>query len=225
MLDVGVQYWTSRGFAVVDVDYGGSSGYGRPYRELLRGQWGVVDVADFARRGPVARRLRPGRPCRLCIRGRSAGGYTTLAALARDDTPFAAGADHFGVADLEALARDTHKFESRYLDGLLGPYPAERDGYVERSPITHVDRFARPLIVLQGAEDATCRPRSRRRSSPRCAARACGGVPALRGRAARFRRAENVRRALDAELSFYAQVLGFPHGEGQIEPVEVENLP
>ena len=226
VLSVGVQYWTSRGFAVVDVDYGGSSGYGRPYRELLAGSWGVVDVADCL---AAARALgQRGRvdPARLCIRGGSAGGYTTLAALARDDTPFAAGADHFGVADLEALARDTHKFESRYLDGLVGPYPAAREVYVERSPITHVDRLARPLIVLQGAEDAVVPPAQ---SEAIVAALRERGVPVayllFDGEQHGFRRAENVARALDAELSFYAQVLGFalPPAEG-VEPVEVENL-
>ena len=165
-------------------------------------------------------------PERLCIRGGSAGGYTTLAALARDDTPFAAGADHFGVADLEALARDTHKFESRYLDGLVGPYPAAREVYVERSPITHVEEFTRPLIVLQGAEDAVVPPAQ---SEAIVAALRHKGVPVayllFDGEQHGFRVAANVRRALDAELSFYAQVLGFPlpPGEG-IEPVEVENL-
>lgn len=224
VLTVGVQYWTSRGFAVADVDYGGSSGYGRPYRDLLRGQWGVVDVADCL----AAARALAGRglvdPERLCIRGGSAGGYTTLAALARDDTPFAAGADHFGVADLEALARDTHKFESRYLDGLVGPYPQERAVYVARSPITHVERFTRPLIVLQGAEDAIVPPAQ---SEAIVAALREKGVPVayllFDGEQHGFRRAENVRRALDAELSFYAQVLGFPH-DGGLARVEVENL-
>jgi dipeptidyl aminopeptidase/acylaminoacyl peptidase len=221
-----VQYWTSRGFAVVDVNYGGSTGYGRAFREQLAGQWGIVDVADCL---AAARHLaRTGHVDgeRLTIRGGSAGGFTTLAALVRADTPFAAGADLFGVADLEALARDTHKFESRYLDGLVGPYPAARDVYVERSPIHHVDRFSRPLIVLQGSEDPIVPP-----------AQSETIVDALRdrkipvayllfdGEQHGFRRAENIRRALDAELSFYAQVLGFnlPAEEG-IEPVAVENL-
>jgi dipeptidyl aminopeptidase/acylaminoacyl peptidase len=226
VLNVGVQYWTSRGFAVVDVDYGGSSGYGRPYRELLRGAWGVVDVADcLAAARALADRGRVD-PQRLCIRGGSAGGYTTLAALARDDTPFAAGADHYGVADLEALARDTHKFESRYLDGLLGPYPAARAVYVDRSPISHVERFTRPLIVLQGAEDAVVPPAQ---SEAIVAALRHKGVPVsyllFDGEQHGFRRAENVRRALDAELSFYAQVLGFPlPPDEDITPVQVENL-
>jgi dipeptidyl aminopeptidase/acylaminoacyl peptidase len=221
-----VQYWTSRGFAVVDVNYGGSTGYGRAFREELLGQWGVVDVADCLAAARYLARMGRVDGARLTIRGGSAGGFTTLAALARDDTPFAAGADHFGVADLEALARDTHKFESRYLDRLVGPYPEARNVYVERSPIHHVDRLNRPLIVLQGSEDVIVPP-----------AQSETIVDALRerkvpvayllfdGEQHGFRRAENIRRSLDAELSFYAQVLGFnlPAAEG-IEPVPVENL-
>jgi dipeptidyl aminopeptidase/acylaminoacyl peptidase len=226
VFSTGVQYWTSRGFAVVDVDYGGSTGYGRAFREELLGQWGIVDVADCL---AAARHLaRAGRVDgeRLAIRGGSAGGFTVLAALVRDDTPFAAGADHFGVADLEALARDTHKFESRYLDRLVGPYPAARDVYVERSPIHHVDRFTRPLIVLQGSEDAIVPPAQ---SETIVAALRDRKVPVayllFDGEQHGFRRAENIRRALDAELSFYAQVLGFnlPEEEG-IATVLVENL-
>ena len=225
-LSVGVQYWTSRGFAVVDVNYGGSTGYGRAYREELLEQWGVIDVADcLAAAGWLAAQGRVD-PDRLCIRGGSAGGYTTLAALARDDTPFAAGANHFGVADLEALATETHKFESRYLDRLVGPYPQAREVYLERSPIHHVDRFTRPLIVLQGAEDAIVPPSQ---SEMIVSALRARGVPVayllFDGEQHGFRRAENIRRALDAELSFYAQVLGFdlPAAEG-VEPVEIENL-
>jgi dipeptidyl aminopeptidase/acylaminoacyl peptidase len=225
-LSVAVQYWTSRGFAVVDVNYGGSTGYGRRYREQLRGAWGVVDVADCL---AVARHLADtGRvdAGRLCIRGGSAGGYTTLAALARHDTPFAAGANHFGVADLAALAAETHKFESRYLDGLVGPWPEAREVYAERSPISHVDRFARPLIVLQGSEDEIVPPAQ---SEMIVDALRAKGVPVayllFAGEQHGFRRSENIRRALDAELSFYGQVLGFalPPDEG-IEPVEIENL-
>ncbi len=226
VLSLGVQYWTSRGFAVVDVDYGGSTGYGRAYRQELLGEWGVIDVADcLAAARHLAERGRVDGN-RLCIRGGSAGGFTTLAALARDDTPFAAGADHFGVADLEALAADTHKFESRYLDRLVGPYPQARDVYVERSPIHHVERFTRPLIVLQGAEDEVVPPNQSEMIVDALRAR---GTPVayllFEGEQHGFRRAENIRRALDAELSFYGQVLGFdlPAEEG-IEPVVVENL-
>ena len=226
VLSVGVQYWTSRGFGVVDVNYGGSSGFGRAYREQLKGAWGIVDVADCL---AAARHLAvTGRADgdRLAIRGGSAGGYTTLAALAREDTPFSAGADHFGVADLEALAADTHKFESRYLDGLVGPYPHARAVYVERSPIHHVEQFHTPLIVLQGAEDAIVPPNQ---SEAIVEALRSRKVPVayllFPGEQHGFRRAENIRRALDAELSFYGQVFGFalPEAEG-IEPVVVENL-
>jgi dipeptidyl aminopeptidase/acylaminoacyl peptidase len=224
-LQLGTQYWTSRGFAVVDVNYGGSTGYGRAYRDQLRDSWGVVDIDDCE---AAARWLgEQGRvdPARLCIRGGSAGGYTTLAALAFRDT-FAAGASHYGVADLEALATETHKFESRYLDGLIGSYPARRDLYVERSPIHHVDGFDRPLAVFQGLEDEIVPPNQaemivdalRRRGVP------VAYVP-FEGEQHGFRRAENIRRALDGELSFYGQVFGFelPAAEG-IEPVPVENL-
>jgi dipeptidyl aminopeptidase/acylaminoacyl peptidase len=226
-LRLGVQYWTTRGFAVVDVNYGGSAGYGRGYRELLRGAWGVVDVEDCIAAARWLAEEHLVDPARLCIRGGSAGGFTTLAALAREDTPFAAGADYFGVADLEALARDTHKFESRYLDGLLGPYPAAREVYRERSPIDHIGALARPLIVLQGLEDEVVPPNQ---SEMIVEALRAKGVPvayiAFEGEQHGFRRAENIRRAMDAELSFYAQVLGFtlPEAEG-IEPTRVENRP
>jgi dipeptidyl aminopeptidase/acylaminoacyl peptidase len=223
VLAVGLQYWTTRGFGVVDVNYGGSTGYGRAYRQQLAGAWGIVDVADCL---AAARALADaGRvdPQRLAIRGGSAGGFTTLAALARADTPFSAGADHFGVADLEALARDTHKFESRYLDGLVGPYPAAREIYRERSPLTHVDRFATPLIVLQGDEDAIVPPNQSEMIVDALRGR---GVPVayllFAGEQHGFRKAENIRRALDAELAFYARLFGFglPDDEG-IAPVEI----
>jgi dipeptidyl aminopeptidase/acylaminoacyl peptidase len=225
MLQLDTQYWTSRGFAVVDVNYGGSIGYGRAYRDQLQGNWGIVDLDDCE---AAARWLgEQGRvdPDRLCIRGGSAGGYTTLAALAFRDT-FAAGASHYGVADLEALATETHKFESRYLDGLIGPYPAARQVYVDRSPIHHVEGFDRPLAVFQGLEDEVVPPNQaemivgalRERHIP-------VSYTTFAGEQHGFRQAANIRRALDGELSFYAQVFGFdlPAAEG-IEPVEVENL-
>jgi dipeptidyl aminopeptidase/acylaminoacyl peptidase len=225
MLQLGIQYWTSRGFGVVDVNYGGSTGYGRSYREQLRDAWGIVDLDDCE---AAARHLAAeGRvdPARLCIRGGSAGGYTTLAVLAFRDT-FAAGASHFGVADLEALATETHKFESRYLDGLIGPYPERRDLYVERSPIHHTEGFDRPLIVLQGLEDEIVPPNQAEMIVDALRAR---HVPVayvtFEGEQHGFRQSANIRRALDSELSFYAQVFGFetPPDE-KIEPVEVENL-
>ncbi|WP_433664046.1 S9 family peptidase [Nocardia sp. CA-128927] len=226
VLSLGTQYWTSRGFAVVDVNYGGSTGYGREYRELLKDAWGVVDVADCMAAASWLGEHGRVDAQRLAIRGGSAGGYTTLAALARTDTPFAAGADHFGVADLEALAADTHKFESRYLDGLIGEYPARRDIYRERSPIHHVDRLRKPLIVLQGSDDPVV---PLNQSEMIVEALRERRIPVaflvFEGEQHGFRRAENIRRALDAELSFYGQVFGFktPPAEG-IEPVTVENL-
>jgi dipeptidyl aminopeptidase/acylaminoacyl peptidase len=222
-LNIEAQYWTSRGFMAVDVNYGGSTGYGRAYRDLLRGAWGIVDVEDciaaarwLAERGLVD-------PDRICIAGGSAGGFTTLASLARDETPFAAGADYFGVADLEVLATDTHKFESRYLDRLIGPYPERRDLYRERSPIEHVEKFSRPLIVLQGLDDPIVLPNQ---ATMIVEALERKRVPvsyvAFEGEQHGFRQEANVRRALDSELSFYSQVLGFelPAEEG-IEPVEI----
>ncbi|MFI6044125.1 prolyl oligopeptidase family serine peptidase [Nocardia sp. NPDC051321] len=226
MLSLETQYWTSRGFAVVDVNYGGSTGYGREYRELLRDAWGVVDVADCIAAAGWLGEQRRVDPERLAIRGGSAGGYTTLAALARADTPFAAGADHYGVADLEALAADTHKFESRYLDGLIGAYPARRDIYRERSPINHVDQLRKPLIVLQGSDDPVVPLNQSEMIVDALRARR---IPVaflvFEGEQHGFRRAENIRRALDAELSFYSQVFDFPlpAAEG-IKPVTVENL-
>ena len=226
VLNVGLQYWTSRGFAVIAVNYVGSTGYGRAYRDALKGEWGVADVEDCV---AAARWLtEQGRvdPARLCIRGGSAGGYTTLAALARADTPFAAGADHCGLVDLEVIARETHKFESRYLDSLIAPYPEGREVYRRRSPIHNVDAFTRPLIVVQGLDDEVVPPNQ---SEMIVAALRAKGVPVaylpFAGEQHGLRRAENIRRALDAELSFYAQVFGFelPPAE-KIEPVAIENL-
>ncbi len=221
--DPGIQFWTSRGFAVVDVNYGGSTGYGRQYRERLEGAWGIVDVDDclnaarfLADRGEVDAR-------RLAIRGGSAGGYTTLCALTFRSR-FAAGASYYGVADLEALAKDTHKFESRYLDGLVAPYPAGRDVYIARSPVHFVDRISCPVILFQGLEDRVVPP-----------AQAEAMADALRrkrlpvaylsfpGEQHGFRKAETIRRTLEAELYFYSRIFGFEPAGG-IEPIAIENL-
>lgn len=226
VLQLGLQFWTSRGFAVVDVNYGGSTGYGRPYRELLKEAWGIVDVEDCLAAARWLAESGRADADRLCIRGGSAGGFTTLAALVREDTPFAAGADHFGVSDLAALAAETHKFESRYLDGLVGPYPEAAEIYRERSPITHVEKFRKPLIVLQGSEDAVVPPEQSEVIVDALRARKIPVAYLLfEGEQHGFRRAENIRRAGEAELSFYAQVFGFelPVQEG-IEPVSIENL-
>ena len=208
-LSLGVVYWTSRGIAVVDVDYRGSTGYGRRYRQALDGAWGIVDVEDcvaaaqfLADRGDVD-------PQRLMIRGGSAGGFTVLAALARHDV-FAAGSNRYGVADLEALAADTHKFESRYLDRLIGPYPEARDIYLARSPINHLDGFDAPMIVLQGDEDEIVPPSQ---SEMIVDALKAKGVPVayilFEGEQHGFRTAENIVAALQAELGFFGRVLGF----------------
>ena len=222
--NLGIQYWTSRGFAVVDVDYGGSSGYGRAYRGLLNGQWGVVDVEDVI---AAARHLaQAGRvdPKRIAIHGGSAGGFTVLAALSQSDV-FAAGGDFYGVADLEALARDTHKFESRYMDGLIGPWPEARAVYEARSPINHLDRFTTPLLILQGADDPIVPPNQAHMIRDALRAR---GVPVayieFQGEGHGFRRAENIIRAKEAELYFYGKIFGFEPA-GAIEPVDIENLP
>ena len=222
-LSLSIQYWTSRGFAVVDVNYRGSTGYGREYRQALSGQWGVADVDDCV---AVARHLADAGLVdaeRLAIRGGSAGGYTTLAALAfRDD--FRAGTSLYGVADLEALARDTHKFESRYLDSLVGPLPDEAERYRERSPIHHVHGFDCPLLVLQGLEDEIVPPAQ---SEMIVAAVREKGLPvaylAFEGEQHGFRQASTIKRALEAELYFYSKVFDFELAE-PIEPVAIDNL-
>jgi dipeptidyl aminopeptidase/acylaminoacyl peptidase len=218
------QYWTSRGFAVLDVNYGGSTGYGRAYRERLNGQWGVVDVDDCANgaRFLVERGLADGS--RLAIRGSSAGGYTTLCALTFRRV-FRAGASHFGVSDLEALVKETHKFESRYLDRLIGPHPARRDLYIERSPIHHVEQLSCPVIFFQGLEDKIVPPDQAQMMADALRSK---GVPvayvAFEGEQHGFRKAENIKRSLDAELYFYSRVFNFAPAES-IGPVQIENLP
>jgi dipeptidyl aminopeptidase/acylaminoacyl peptidase len=206
-LDWGIQFWTSRGFAVLDVNYGGSSGYGRAYRERLRGQWGVVDVDDCVNGARYLAAQRRVDSRRMAIRGGSAGGYTTLCALTFRDA-FAVGASYYGVSDLEALARDTHKFESRYLDGLIGPYPASRELYRERSPVNFTERLKAPMALFQGAEDAVVPPQQ---AELMAAALERKGLPCLyllfAGEQHGFRRAENLKRALDAELYFYSVFL------------------
>jgi dipeptidyl aminopeptidase/acylaminoacyl peptidase len=218
-----IQFWTSRGIGVLDVNYGGSTGYGRAYRERLDDAWGIVDVDDcvagaryLVERGDVD-------PARLLIDGGSAGGYTTLAVLTFRDQ-FKAGASYYGVSDLEALATDTHKFESRYLDRLVGPYPARREVYTERSPIHHVDQLACPIVFFQGLEDKVVPPDQAERMVEALKQK---GLPVAyvpyEGEQHGFRRAENIKRSLDVELYFYSKVLGFPLAD-QIEPVEIANL-
>jgi dipeptidyl aminopeptidase/acylaminoacyl peptidase len=221
-LQIGTQYWTSRGFAVVDVNHRGSTGYGRAYRDLLQGRWGIIDVEDCVAAARFLAERGDADPDRLLIRGGSAGGFTTLAAMTFHNA-FAAGASHFGVADLGVLAADTHKFESRYLDGLVGPWPEARATYEARSPIFHTEQLDAPLAVFQGLGDPVVPPNQSQMIVDAVRAK---GVPVayvtFEGEQHGFRQAKNIRAALDGELSFYAQVLGFalPPDEG-IDPVEI----
>ena len=214
------QFWTSRGFAVVDVDYRGSSGYGRAYRKALDGRWGVADVDDCE---AAARHLADagGRPRRrMVIRGSSASGLTTLLALTRG--VFAAGASLYGVADLAALATDTHKFEARYLDGLVGPWPEAAEIYRQRSPITHAEKLTAPLIIFQGLDDKVVPPSQ---AEVLVGALRRAGIAfaylTFEGEAHGFRKAATIQRVVEAELSFYGEVLGFTPADN-IDPVKME---
>jgi dipeptidyl aminopeptidase/acylaminoacyl peptidase len=221
--DAEIQYYASRGISVLDVNYGGSTGYGRAFRQRLNGQWGVVDVEDclngaryLVKRGDVD-------GDRLMITGGSAGGYTTLCALTFHDL-FKAGASHFGIGDLEPFVGDTHKFESRYLDNLVGPYPEKRDIYRERSAINYTDQLSCPMILFQGSEDKIVPPNQSRKMYEAVKAK---GIPVayleFEGEQHGFRKAENIKRALDAELYFYAQIFGFELAD-PVEPVSIANL-
>lgn len=222
-LNLKIQYWTSRGFAVLDVNYRGSSGYGRKYRQRLNGQWGVFDVEDCIAGARYLIEQQRADTKRLAIRGGSAGGYTTLCALCLHDF-FQAGAVYYGVSDLEALAKDTHKFEARYLDRLVGPYPARADIYRARSPIHHVDRLASPVIFFQGLDDKVVPPNQTEKMVTALRAK---HIPvayvAFAGESHDFRRAENIQRALEAELYFYSRLFGFEPAEA-LSPVAIENF-
>ncbi len=221
-LDLRVQFWTSRGFAILDVNYSGSTGYGREYRDRLKGQWGIADVEDAV--GGAQAMVAQGKADanRLIIRGGSAGGYTTLAALTFHRT-FKAGASYYGISDIEVLARDTHKFESRYLDSLIGPYPSAKDRYVQRSPIHFTDRLSCPLILFQGLEDKVVPPNQ---SAMMADAVRKKGLPVayvtFEGEQHGFRKAENIARALEAELYFYGEVFRFKIAD-TVEPVKIDN--
>ena len=219
-LSPSIQYWTSRGFAVLDVNYGGSTGYGRAYRNRLQKQWGIVDVDDATNGALYLVEQGKADKDRLAIDGGSAGGYTTLAALTFRDV-FKAGASYYGVSDMTSLAAETHKFESRYLDSLVGPYPEKKAVYEERSPINAVDRLSCPIIFLQGSEDKIVPPNQ---AEVMVDALKAKGIPVsyllFEGEQHGFRKAENIKRSLDAELSFYAQIFGFELAD-DIEPVEI----
>ncbi|NES91569.1 S9 family peptidase, partial [Okeania sp. SIO2B9] len=222
-LSLKIQYWTSRGFALLDVNYGGSTGYGREYQQRLKDNWGIVDVDDcvngaqyLAKRGLVDSN-------RMAISGGSAGGYTTLCALTFKDV-FKAGASYYGVSNLEALATDTHKFESRYLDGLIGPYPEKKDLYKQRSPINFTELLSCPVIFFQGLEDKIVPPNQ---AEIMLEALKQKGLPvayvAFPEEQHGFRRSENIKRALDGEFYFYSRVFGFTPADN-LEEVEIINL-
>jgi len=223
MLKLGIQFWTSRGIAALDVNYGGSTGYGRAYRERLAGKWGIVDVDDCTNGATYLAEQGVVDGKRLIITGGSAGGYTTLCAIAFRDV-FKAAASYYGVSDVEALAKDTHKFESRYLDGLIGPYPERRDIYQARSPIHFTERISCPVIFFQGLEDQVVPPSQ---TELMVEALREKGLPVaylpFEGEQHGFRRAENIKRSLDAELYFYSRIFGFPLAE-PVEPVHIDNL-
>lgn len=222
--DLHIQFWTSRGFAVADVNYGGSSGYGRAYRERLNGRWGIVDVADVINAARVLSAAGRADPDRLIIRGGSAGGYTTLAALTFRPEVFKAGASYYGISDLEVLELDTHKFESRYSHSLVGPYPEAKAVYRARSPIHAIDRLACPMILFQGLEDKVVPPNQSQMMADAVRAK---GLPvaylAFEGEQHGFRKAETIIRSLEAELYFYGKVFGFTPAD-RIDPVHIDNL-
>jgi dipeptidyl aminopeptidase/acylaminoacyl peptidase len=221
--DLRIQFWTSRGFSVLDVNYGGSTGFGTEYRRRLNGQWGVVDVDDCVNGARYMVLWGAADPDRLIIRGGSAGGYTTLCALTFRDV-FKAGASYYGICDLEALDEESHKFEARYNHSMIGPYPEQKELYRQRSPIHHTDRLNCPIIFFQGLEDKAVPPRQ---SEMMVEALRSKGLPvaylAFEGEQHGFRKAETIKRTLEAELYFYSRIFGFDLGE-EVEPVEIENL-
>jgi dipeptidyl aminopeptidase/acylaminoacyl peptidase len=218
-----VVFWTSRGFGVVDVNYSGSTGFGRAFRERLNARWGMLDTADCAAAALHLAESGEADGARLAISGESAGGYATLCALVFRDE-FATGASYYGVGDVAALARDTHKFEARYLDGLIGPYPEAADAYRERSPVHAVEGLRVPVILFQGLEDEVVPPAQ---AEAMAAALRAKGIPfaylAFEGEQHGFRRAETIVRCHEAELAFYGRILGFTPA-GELPPLAIENL-
>jgi dipeptidyl aminopeptidase/acylaminoacyl peptidase len=220
---IAYQFWTSRGFAILDVNYSGSAGYGRAYRDRLKGRWGVVDVQDCVAAALAMGARRLADPNRLIIRGGSAGGFTTLAALTTADV-FAAGISQYGIADLETLARDSHKFEARYLDSLVGPYPEDRASYIERSPIHHLDQLSAPILLLQGTEDRVVPPKQ---AEMLAAAAHQKHLPValimFEGEGHGFRRAETIKAATEAQIYFLGRILGFEPAD-RVPPIAIDNL-
>jgi dipeptidyl aminopeptidase/acylaminoacyl peptidase len=220
---IGYQFWTSRGFAILDVNYSGSTGFGREYRDRLKGRWGVIDVQDCISGAATMGTQRLADPTRLAIRGGSAGGFTALAALTTSRV-FNAGISQYGIADLEALAKDTHKFESRYDEGLIGPYPQDRSTYLERSPINHLDQLSGPILLLQGTEDMVVPPQQAQMLA--AAARRKRLPVALimfEGEGHGFRKAETIKTATEAQIYFLGRIFGFQPAD-QVPPIPIENL-
>jgi dipeptidyl aminopeptidase/acylaminoacyl peptidase len=222
-LRLDIQYWTSRGIAVLDVNYGGSTGYGRAYRERLDGQYGIMDVDDCVNGAHYIVDRGEADGSRLAITGASSGATTVLCALTFRDV-FKCGASHYGDSDLELGATETHKFESRYYERIIGPYPERRDVYLERSPIHSANRISTPIIFFQGLEDAIVPPMQ---TELMVEALRENGVPvaylAFEGEGHGFLRAENIKRALDAELYFYSRIFGFELAD-RVKPVPIDNL-
>lgn len=222
-LNLKIQFWTSRGFAVLDVNYRGSTGYGRRYRERLKGNWGVTDVDDVTSGARHLIEAGLAHPERCAIRGSSAGGYTVLAALTFSDL-FRAGASLYGIGELETLAQDTHKFESRYLDSLVGPYPEARSTYLARSPIHHIDQLDCPVIFLQGLEDKIVPPNQARAMVEALTQKGiANALVEFSDEGHGFRKAPNIERAMEAELFFYSRVFDFPIADS-VEPISITHL-
>lgn len=221
--NLSIQYWTSRGIGVLDVNYGGSTGYGRKYRERLDQKWGIVDVDDCENGAKYLVEKGAVDGNRLTISGGSAGGYTTLCALTFTDT-FKAGASYYGVSDLESLAQDTHKFEARYLDRLIGKYPEEKERYIERSPINFTDKLSCPVIFFQGLEDKVVPPNQ---AEMMVKALQKQGLPVayvpFPEEQHGFRKAENIKRSLEGELYFYSRIFGFQIAD-KVKPIIIENI-
>jgi dipeptidyl aminopeptidase/acylaminoacyl peptidase len=220
---IAYQFWTSRGFAILDVNYSGSTGFGRKYRDRLKGRWGIVDVQDCIAGAVSMGAYLLADPARLAIRGSSAGGFTTLAALTNSDV-FSAGISQFGIADLEALAKDTHKFEARYIDSLVGPYPEERARYLERSPIMHLDGLSAPILLLQGTEDTVVPPQqaemladaARRKDLP-------VALIMFEGEGHGFRRGETIKASIEAQIYFLSRIFGFEPAD-RVSSIPIDNV-
>ena len=221
--DIRKQYWTSRGFALLDVNYSGSTGFGRDYRERLNGKWGIRDVEDCCDAALYAVKNNLANPKQLLIKGGSAGGYSVLCALTFHDV-FSAGASYYGIGELETLAKDTHKFESRYLDKLVGIYPDDKQIYLDRSPIHHVDQLNCPVIFFQGEDDHVV---PKQQAEKMVSAITSKGLPVsyllFEGEGHGFRKAETIEDTINAEYSFYSKIFKFTINE-DLKPIEIRNL-